>query len=186
MNGLLVFLLGWLFVGLETGLRQTLTVRLGAPAAPSFVIPLATMIAMCAPAGAALWSCLLLGVALDLTAPQSGASGNLFIIGPNALGLAIACQFVVAVRGLVIRRNPLTVVVLSISAAAIWGIVVTAFLTARSFYDPMITWQASEQLGGRLMSAFLTGGTALAMSFVLLPMAPLLGLPALRQQLTRR
>jgi len=75
--------------------------------------------------------------------------------------------------------------VLSISAAAIWGIVVTAFMTARSLYDPM-AWHASEQLGGRLMSAFLTGVTAFVMSFVLLPMAPLLGLPALRQQLTRR
>ena len=185
MNGLLVFLLGWLCVGLEAGLKQTLSVRLGAPAAPSFVIPLATMLAMCAPSMPALWSCLLLGLALDLTAPQTGAAGNVFIIGPNALALAIACQFVLAVRGLVIRRNPLTMVVLSISAAAIWGIVVTAFLTARSLYDPM-AWHASEQLGGRLMSAFLTGGTAFAMSFLLLPLAPMFGLPALRQQLTRR
>jgi hypothetical protein len=157
----------------------------GAPAAPSFVVPLATMIALCAPTMPALWSCLLLGLALDLTAPQSGAGGNVFVLGPHAIGLLIAGQFVVAVRGLVIRRNPLTVVVLSISAAAIMEIVATAFLTARSMYDPIV-WHASEQLGGRLISAFLTGGTAFVMAFVILPIAPMLGLPALRQQLTRR
>jgi hypothetical protein len=179
MNPLLVVLLGWLCVGMEMGLRHALVVRIWVPASPSFVVPLAVVIAICAPPLPTLWSCLLLGLALDLTAPQDVAGGNVTVLGPNAIGLVLAGQFVLAVRGVMIRRNPITVVVLSIGAGAIAGIVVTAMLTARHLYDPIL-WDAREQLIGRLLSALLTGGTAFVLSFILQPMSPMLGLQASR------
>jgi hypothetical protein len=184
VNPMFVVILGWLCLGLETGLKQTLAVHWGTVAAPSFVIPLAVVIALCAPAGPTLWSCLSLGLFLDLTAPQMTATEQVIILGPHAIGLALAGQFVLAVRGVVIRRNPITVVVLSMAAGAISGIVVTAFLTARHLYDP-ISFSPTEALLSSLLSAVLTGGTALILSFVLLPLSPMLGLQAARHWVRR-
>jgi hypothetical protein len=180
MNVLMVVLLGWMCVGLETGLKQTLMVRMITEAAPSFVVPLVVVIALCAPPLQTLWACLALGLMLDLTAPlnlAAGGQGLVYVMGPHAVGLALGAQFVLAVRGVVIRRNPISVVVLSMGAAAISGIVVTAMLTARHLYDP-IAWNPTSQLMSQLFSAVLTGGTAFAMSFVLLPLSPMLGLLA--------
>jgi hypothetical protein len=186
MNPLLVVLLGWLCVGLEAGLKTSLMVRMGVAASPSFVVPLAVVIALCAPPLPTLWSCLLLGLMLDFTAPLdlAGGAGHVHALGPHAIGLALAGQFVLAVRGVVIRRNPISVVVLSIGAAAISEIVVTAVLTARHVYDPIV-WHPTAELMSRLLGAVLTGGTALVLSLVLLPLSPMLGLQASRQWVRR-
>lgn len=169
--------LGWLFLGLETGLRGALSFRVGSlAAAPSFVIPLAVYIAVCAPAQYALWSCLGLGLAIDLLTPFPTDSGTLTVIGPHALGFLIAGQFVLAVRGLVLRRNPVTVLALSIPAAAIVNIVVVAILTARHLVGDSIAWEPSAQLGARMLGSLLTGVTGLVIGLVLMPLAPALGL----------
>ncbi|MEX2217504.1 MAG: hypothetical protein WD749_01985 [Phycisphaerales bacterium] len=182
MNILLVILLGWLCLGLDAGLRQSLTVNLGASGSPSFVIPLAVAIALCAPPVHALWACLALGLALDLTSPNL-AGAPVYIPGPNAVGLLLGAQFILAVRGLVMRRNPLTIVVLSVAAAAISGIAVTAIFTFRSFYDT--PGHPAQELASRLLSAGLTGGTAFVLSFLLLPLSPMLGLSPPRHFLRR-
>jgi hypothetical protein len=187
VNPFLIVLLGWLCVGLEAGVRSALVVRLGSVAvgSPSFVVPLVTVIALCAPPLPTLWACMGIGLLVDLTSPVPvGPNLNTFIIGPNALGLAVAAQFVLAVRGVVIRRNPISVVVLSAAAAAISGIVVTALLTARHLYDPIVI-RPTEELMSRLFSALLTCGTAFVMSFILLPMSPMLGLLAPRNWVRR-
>jgi hypothetical protein len=185
VNPLLVVLLAWLCTGLEVGLRHALTIHMGVTGSPSFVVPLAVVIALCAPATAALWSCMGLGLCLDLTSHHTLLSGDVvFIPGPHALGLTVAAQFVLAVRGVVMRRNPLSVVVLSVGAAAICGIVVTALLTARHLYDP-IAWRPTQALLERLFSALLTGGSALVMSAILLPLSPMLGLQPARHWVRR-
>lgn len=178
MNVLLVVLLGWLCTGLEMGVKEALNVRFGVVGAPSFVVPLAVVIALSAPPAAALWSCLGLGLCLDLTAPQSfagGATATTLVLGPHALGLVLGGQFVLAVRGVVMRRNPISVVVLSVGAGAIMGIVVTALMTVRHLYDP-VEWHPAQQLMSNLLAALLTGGTALVLSLPLIPLTPMLGL----------
>ena len=180
MNVVLAILLGWLALGLETGLKGTLAVHLGSyAAAPSFVLPLAVFIALCAPPQQATWACVTLGLFLDLTAPQALPGDSLVVIGPYAIGTFLACQFVLAVRGMVIRRHPLTVVMLSIVAAMIMQIAVTALLTLRGLVaDHAMVWNPSHELVERLASALVTGASALVIAILVAPMAPLLGLPS--------
>lgn len=174
---LLVAVLGWLCLGLETGLRGALALPVGThSASPSFVIPLAVYIAVCAAPRHAMWACLGLGVMLDLLAPHATKGEPMTIIGPYALGLMLAGQFVLAVRGLVIRRNPLTVLALSIPAAAIVQIVVVAIITARHIAGDPTVWDATGQLAARMLSALMTGVSGLVMGLVLMPLAPALGL----------
>lgn len=173
MNPLLMVLLGWLAVGLEMGLKPVLSVRVGSlVAGPSFVVPLAAMVALCAPPQQALWACMALGVALDLTSPRDG----LTIVGPYGIGMVLACQLVLALRGLVIRRNPLTLMVVSVLACLVCQVWVTAVMTARRVVDADLVWSSTHELVERGLGAVLTAGTALVLSLVLLPMAPLLGL----------
>src|SRR5204863_9644703 len=96
--------------------------------------------------------------------------------GPHALGLLIAGHFVLLIRGLLIRRNPLTMVAVSIPAAAIMHIVVVTFFTIRQPYSPLPNFGPASELGGRLLGALLTSGSALALSVILLPLGPSLGL----------
>jgi hypothetical protein len=187
MNPLLVILLGWLMLGLETGLKDTLSVRIGSvAAAPSFVVPLAVFIALSAPPIPALWACVLLGLFLDFTAPQQTATGLLTVAGPHALGLLVAGQFVLLVRPVVIRKHPLTLVVLSMVGAAVASIAVVALLTVRTLLGDAIVYEPTTELLGRLLSAVLTGGTALALSVMFIPLAPILGMPAIQARFGRR
>lgn len=187
MNALVVILLGWLMLGLETGLKDTLSVRWGNIAsAPSFVLPLAVFVALTAPPIPALWTCLALGLMLDLTAPQPTATGMLTVVGPNAIGLLLAGQFVLLVRPIVIRRHPLTLMVLSVLAAAIAHIAVTALFTARGLLGDPIVFEPTTELLGRLLSAGLTAATAIALSVVFLPLSPLLGYGGVPVRIGRR
>ena len=175
----LVAVLGWLTLGLETGVKDDLSIWVGSvKAAPSFAVPLAVFIAICAAPTQALWTALLLGLGMDLLSPVvSSAGNNLVVLGPHALGMVVAAQFVLLTRGLVIRRNPLTMVALSIPAALMMHIVVVAIFRIRQFYSPLDNWFTLDELGARFLGSLLTGGTALVMSILLLPLAPALGLP---------
>ncbi len=189
MNPLPVILLGWLAVGLETSLKGSLSIRVGSvEGAPSFVIPVAAMVAICAPPAAALWTALLLGLVCDLTAQiPTTTVGVIYHLGPGATGMALGAQFVILVRGLVIRRNPVTLVVMSIAMGIIAAICSVAIIQVRQtiWHDP-IEWSATRELMQRLFSAIVTGGSALVMSIVLLPLSPLLGLPLSQAHLRTR
>jgi hypothetical protein len=179
MSPVLLIVLAWLAVGLEMGLKGMLALRVGTIAgAPSFIIPIVTMVAICAPNGPALWTALILGLLSDLTAGvPSTTNQTIYHIGPGAIGMVLGAQFVLLVRGLVIRRNPLTLVVLSVAAGIIAAICTVAIITVRQFIlkDP-IEWSPTHELTQRLFSAVVTGGSALVMSIFLLPLTPLLGL----------
>jgi hypothetical protein len=102
----------------------------------------------------------------------------MYHIGPGAIGLVLGAQFILLIRGMVIRRNPLTLVVMTIAAGIISAICTVAIITVRQFIlkDP-IEWSATNELVQRLFSALVTGGSALVLSIVLLPLTPMLGLP---------
>ncbi len=183
MNWLAFAILAWLAIGLETGLKDVLALRPGAYAiAPSFIVPLAVVIALGAPAQAPMGACLILGLLLDLTAPiptaAGPAGGLLTVAGPHALGLVLAGQLVLALRGLMIRRNPLAMAFLCIAAAAAMHITVTAIFTFRGVSagsGPGGGWDAAGQLLSRLGAALYTGASGLVLAFILLPLAPIMG-----------
>lgn len=170
MSWLVFAIVSWLAFGLEIGLRPLLSPGQG-NVAPSFVIPVLVYVALWAPARTALWAGLTLGLAADLTsAVDLSPIGAATVVGPHAIGYLLAAQLVIAARAVVIGRRPVTLVVLSILASLVAGIVVVALLTIRGFYDPIV-WSPGSQLGFRTLSALYTGLTALAMYLVLTPLA---------------
>ncbi|MCC6425266.1 MAG: hypothetical protein IT435_00465 [Phycisphaerales bacterium] len=177
MNWIVFALSGWVLLGLELGLKDSL--RIGdAPVAPSFVMPLAVVIALAAPSTTALWAAIVLGMTLDLTNTLEVMGGGLprYVLGPYALGYALAAQLVLTMRGLMIRKNILTVGFLSLFCSLVSNIVVTAIFAIRSRYDVEIQFDATQQLIWRLGSSLYTGLVGLALGTVLLPLLGTMGL----------
>ncbi len=169
MNWIVFALAAWVAFGLEIGLRPLLSPGQG-NIAPSFVIPLLVYVALWSPARTALWAGLVLGLAADLTsAIDLEPVGAATIVGPRAIAYLLAAQLVVAARGVVIGRSPVTLVALSVVASLVAGIVVVAMFTIRGFYDPIV-WSPGAQLGFRTLSALYTGVIALAMYLILTPL----------------
>lgn len=178
MNWLAFLAAAWICFGLELGLREVL--RYGdSGIAPSFVVPLLVWVGLGAQPRHALWAGLLLGVLADLTAPARLVPvGSVVLVGPHALGSLLAVLFVVNVRGLVIRGNPLTLAVLSVVAAALVQIVFSAIIGARTVLGAApIAWGGAGEFAGRMLSALYTGGLAFVLAFVFARVEPLFGFP---------
>ncbi|HZW10278.1 MAG TPA: hypothetical protein VFF69_10285 [Phycisphaerales bacterium] len=169
-----VFSLGaWIMLGLEQGLRGALQIP-QTSVAPSFLGVYSVFIACSAPPRAAQWGCLALGLLMDLSSPFAPLDSALFTVaGPNALGALLMCQFVLAVRGLMFRRNPLTLAFLSCVGFAVWQAVVTAVFTVRGFAYQSIEWSPAGQLGSRLASSLYTGIVAIPVALLLILLMPL-------------
>ncbi len=177
MRWLMFALVAWVALGLETGLKPAL--QLGpTPIAPSFLVPVAVLVAMFAPSAVALWSCLILGVLADLTwsIPRTD-SGLATLIGPYALGYLLAGQLVLTLRGVMVKKNPLTMGFLAGAAAVVVNVVVVAIITLHTaLYDEPILWSPTRQLLARLSAALYTGAIATLLAPFLLAVAPFMGL----------
>ncbi|MBN4052779.1 hypothetical protein JYU07_00705 [Roseiflexus sp. AH-315-K22] len=177
MNWIIIAIMGWVALGLDTGLVGAL--ELGhSGISPSFVVVLAVFVGLAAPPVQAVWTCLLLGLAVDLLSPLSltapqGASAT--VVGPYALGYVLMAQFLLAMRSMLMRHNPLTMAVMAFVGFLIVHVFVSAAYTLRGFYDP-IAWDMSAELVRRLGVAAYTGVVAFPLALVLVPMAPALGM----------
>ncbi|MFN0131335.1 MAG: hypothetical protein ACKVW3_02190 [Phycisphaerales bacterium] len=169
MNVPLLLVLAWLCLGLEASLSSAI------PGQPGFVLPLAVLVALSASPGPALWTCLLLGLSVDLLSLRAHGGTLIAVPGPMAIGYLVAGQFVLALRGQVIRRNPLTMLALSIMGMAVAQLFASGLLTARHIAYPDFEWRPLAEVGRRLLSALVTGPAGLVMALVLLPLAPMLG-----------
>jgi len=183
VNWLTFAIAAWFALGLELGLRPAL--RLGPEAlAPSFMLPLAVFVCLWAPHRVALWACLACGLLVDLTwrHPITGG-GAATILGPYALGYLLGGQLVLALRGVLIRGNPLTMAVMSMLAAAVAHVVVVAAMTVRTLYGDPIGFAPAPELLVRLGASAYTGVAGLALSLLLIPLTPVFGF---QQQATHR
>ncbi len=176
MNWIVFALIGWILMGLEVGLKDSL--RIGeTPVSPSFVMPLAVVVAIAAPSTAALWACMILGSALDLTNKIECIGGpDRTVLGPYALGYVLAAQLVLTMRGLMIRKNILTVGFLSLFASLVCHIVVTGIFFVRSRFDTQVPFDGTQQLAWRLGSSLYTGLSGLVLGALLLPLLGAMGL----------
>lgn len=174
--GLWIF--AWALLGLELGLRGTLRLW-SSEVSPGLVLVLMVFIAMCAAPSTAAWWALGLGTLVDLTTPMalktSGPPG--VIVGPHAIAFLLGAHLVLALRGVMIRRNPLTLGFLSLSASVVTNVAVVAVLWVRTLFDPVI-FEARGELVSRLGASLYTGLAGVALAFVLLPLAEFVGLPS--------
>lgn len=175
MNWLVFILIAWVCFGLEMALLPVFDAG-SEGVHPSMVVPLLVFVAMNAPRKPTLWSAILLGVVMDLLSPIPGVNGGTFtVIGPHALGYLLGAHFVMAVRGMLIRRNPLTMIVMSIVVMLIAQVVVVAIFTARDLGANPLIWDAGDQLRQRFFSSLYTGVSALLLSFVFFALGPVFG-----------
>lgn len=175
MNWTVYILSLWILLGLELSLKPALA--LGPTSiAPSLVLPLVIFVAMHAPAALALWAAAIAGLLLDLTFPIAlTTGGEVRVPGPSALGFTLAAALTLNLRAMLIKRNPLTLLAMSIAGAAVSAIVVVALLSIRAMYGDPITFRPAPQLGARLLSSLYTGIAALLEALILFPLATLFG-----------
>ena len=175
MNWFVFLLMGWFCFGLELALLPVFDAGSGG-VHPSMVVPLLVFVAMNAPRKHTLWAAILLGIVMDLLSPIPAVDGGtITIIGPNALGYLLGVHFVMAIRGMLLGRNPLTLIVMSVLVMLIAQIVVVAVFTARGMGDSSIIWDAGDQLRQRFFSSLYTGVSALLLSFVFFALSPFFG-----------
>lgn len=171
-----VAVVGYLLIGLELTVRRALAIGPpdAATIAPSFIIPFLVFVAMSAPVVPTLWVALLMGLAVDLRSPRDG--GTLLVVGPYALGYMAGAYLVVTMRGIMFRRNPLSVMFLSLLSSLLAELIVVAFFSIRGMYSIDTDFSAGRELLHRLLSSLYTAlTTAWVMALVLLPMTSLFG-----------
>jgi hypothetical protein len=166
----------WLLLGLDQGFTGAL--ELGQTGVrPILVFSLVVLVSLWAPPMTALSAALVLGLFKDLLSPISTMDGRSTAIaaGPYALGFLLAAQFILAMRGLMNKRNPLTFAGLAMAGCLIAQAVVVAILSTRSIYDPLLAWKSSEELVTRVWVSVYTGVAGLALAMALIPLAPAFG-----------
>ncbi len=171
-------LAAWVFLGLEIGLKDA--IALGPThIAPSFVFCFLTFIAMFAPQPRPVWAALALGLLMDLTfrIPLRDGAGTATVIGPYALSYALACQLIVALRGIVIKRNPLTLGFLAMLGNIVAQVVLVGIFTFRIWLGDAFEWHPTAELMSRLGCAMYTGMLGVLLALVLIPSAAFFGLP---------
>ena len=177
MNRIAVAVVAWVLLGLEAGLMNAM--ELGHTGiAPSFVTVLAVFVALAATPGQTVWTCLLLGLCLDLTNPMTlhtPEGATVTIVGPFALGFVLMGQFLLTMRSMLIRHNPLTMAAMVLVGSIIVHVFVSAAFTVRSVYDPL-AWELWPELTRRLGVSAYSAVIAFPMALALIPAAPLLGL----------
>lgn len=178
MNRLGLIFAVWIFLGLDLGLSRSVFAWGASGVAPCFLFVLVAFVAMGAQPRTANWTALAIGLLVDLTSPipLSTHLGRGFVIGPHAAGFLAAVQLILALRGVMIRHNPLTLGFLTACGLALSEIVFVAILWVRSSFDPMSLSPSHDLLTG-LGSALYTGVLAVPLALALLPLAEFLGLP---------
>ncbi len=177
MNWLAFAVAAWLCLGLELGLREML--HIGPQGiAPSFVVALLVFVALNASQRASLWAAIVLGVLTDLTGSIATLPrGSTLLIGPHAVGFVVAAQAVLALRGMVVSRNPVAMGVLAMLAGVVSSIIVVAFLTAHKLIGDPIVWEPTQRLIDGLLNSAFTGIVATVLAIALIPMSGLFGFP---------
>lgn len=178
MNWLAFGLLSWVLLGFETGFRDALALGDAHRAAPSFIFPLAAYIAIAAPASAARWAALLLGLLTDLlvSMEMGDGGGTLTLLGPHALGYLLAAQLIVIIRALLFPRNPLSLGFVAFAGYLVAQIVVVSLYTLRHSYEPQMGWEATAELLARFWASLYTGGVAVLLGMIFIPLSGVLGL----------
>ena len=176
MNWFTLGILLWITLGLDVGFRDTF--QLGTLAiAPRCLPLLAVFVALWATPVQAAGVCLLIGLLMDITHTVPTESGRATVVfGAYAIGCLGAASFVLHFRSVLLRRNPVTFVVLCFVCTLLMEIVQLIFLRVRVQYDDLVVLGLGRELGQRLGTAGLTALLAVVAGPFFAIIAPVLGL----------
>lgn len=111
---------------------------------------------------AAWWGALGMGVAYDLASPMAlGNHATFVVVGPNALGCLLAAAAAIPLRGVVFKRNPVAVAVLSGALLVVHQIGWFAVWTLRGWLGDPVPWTVGHVGGAMLDAVWAAGYTAL-------------------------
>lgn len=172
----LILVLAYLLLGIDLAVKEA--VRIGETSiAPSLVLPFVVFVSLFAPERWVLWFALCVGAAVDLTSARAGGPGAVVVPGPGALGFLLGAYLVVLVRPWMIRRNPRSLVAMSLVCALVAQLVLMFVMSLRALYTEPAGWDVVSESWQRLVSAFYTCGVSLLMAAVLYPSFDVFGFP---------
>lgn len=157
--------------------RSVLTINSAGGLSPDLIACLLVFIALFAHRQAALWTCWMMGLLIDLTPPQSGLGYP--IMGQYTLGYLFGGYVVLQLRTMVFRRRTLTVAFLTFLFLLAAGVAGVFLLALRShFYAAeaaALPTGALSEFWRRMLLALYSGVIALPMGWLLLRTAELWG-----------
>ncbi|MFG0293052.1 MAG: hypothetical protein ACIAQF_00825 [Phycisphaerales bacterium JB065] len=175
MNWIVFSIFAWVAIAFETGFRDALALG-SSPVSPSLAMILVAFVALWAPIRHALPAAIIIGLLLDFgDLVRTPAGEPVVVLGRHAIGCLLASYTVVTMRGMMFRKNIITIVVLSGVTMALTQVLAISMLKFRSLYDIVIVDDAASQLGSQLGSALYTAALAFVIGPVLNSMKWLFG-----------
>lgn len=167
---------------LEVSVRHVLELRALANISPSFTAVLVVYVALFATREAALWAAWGLGLAVDLCVDLPiGARAAGPIIGAHALGYVFGVYLLLQIRGLLFRRQALTIGVMAALFVLAASLVIVFVYAVHGWYPgtaDRLVWadlRPAGELLRRLGIALYTGVLALGLSVPLVWSTPVWG-----------
>lgn len=186
MNWLVFMVAAWAVLGVQWGFVHAL--QLGqSQIAPYLPLILVAWVAMWAAPAHAIGGALVIGMLYDIYAHlPTNTGGTMVVLGPNALGCVLGAFLVLTLRGVMLRKNLITIMLLAGLSALLCQILVTTLLSIRAAIDNAASGAGAEavlfgsplgQLGIRSASAVYTGLVAAAVGPLLDVLRPLFSFP---------
>lgn len=139
MRWIVFGIVAFVAVVLETSMRHMFALRFVGSVAPSFVAIVAVYVALFSPRETGLWAMWILGLLVDLVSPlRQGDFGAGPLLGPHALGYVFAGYLLIQVRGMLFRRQVLTVAVMSVLFVIVASVVVVFLYAVHGVVYPKI------------------------------------------------
>ncbi len=150
---------------------------------PRLVVIVVAFAAMHVDGSIVRWFALLTGFLMDLSEPSlSGPRAPLYLIGPSTLGMLFGVEVLLSIRGMLIRKNPLSVGFVSLLLSLTNGLFWTAWWALRSWYpDSPPPWgdgSALRAFGMQFLASISTGICGIPVGFFLLRFSGAWGFPS--------
>ncbi|MEX0777232.1 MAG: hypothetical protein WD042_16130 [Phycisphaeraceae bacterium] len=145
MRWLTFILFTGVFLALQTGLTTLWYVQ-SHDITPSLLLILLVFIGLWAAPMKLVWAALILGLLVDLTTfwPQTGATGDLAILGPSALGFLVGAYVCLQLRGLVFRDSTISMIFIVFGVGLFIHLAVVGVVTVRGWNIPGLPWLAGS------------------------------------------
>jgi rod shape-determining protein MreD len=180
----------FLACALDAGAQPLIVIRImGLEIVPNFLLILTAFVALWAPQPTAVWAGLILGLLTDclVRLPASDGRAYIALLGPNALGYALAAYTVIQIRNIFKRESAIALTVCLFLAGIMAFLLTIMLITGRGVYtEPIPGWHALPQLARAMACLLYSSILALPLGWLLEKTRPLWGFDNAGQNSGRR